>query len=102
MIPGGADAYAPGHGIYATLLAQAVTMSGGEVDPVRTAVEKAGVCIVLGVHERDEQLSRTMRYDTIGPDGGGRPRARRIITDLNPAQKRLYNLFNVDRYTPRR
>jgi len=32
----------------------------------------------------------------------GRPRARRIITDLNPAQKRLYNLFNLDRYTPRR
>jgi transposase len=32
----------------------------------------------------------------------GRPRARRTITDLNPAQKRLYNLFNLDRYAPRR
>jgi transposase len=32
----------------------------------------------------------------------GRPRARRIITDLDPTQKRLYNLFNLDRYTPRR
>ncbi len=32
----------------------------------------------------------------------GRPRARRIITDLDPTQKRLYNLFNLDRYAPRR
>lgn len=32
----------------------------------------------------------------------GRPRARRIITDLDPTQKRLHNLFNLNRYTPRR
>ena len=32
----------------------------------------------------------------------GRPRARRIITDLDPTQKRLHDLFNLDRYTPRR
>jgi hypothetical protein len=32
----------------------------------------------------------------------GRPRARRIITDLDPTQKRLYDLFDLDRYTPRR
>jgi hypothetical protein len=32
----------------------------------------------------------------------GRPRTRRIITDLNPTQKRLHGLFNLDRYTPRR
>lgn len=32
----------------------------------------------------------------------GRPRARRIITDLDPTQKRLYNLFDLDRYAPRR
>ena len=32
----------------------------------------------------------------------GRPRARRIITDLDPTQQRLYNLFNLDRYAPRR
>ena len=32
----------------------------------------------------------------------GRPRARRIITDLDPTQQRLYDLFNLDRYTPRR
>lgn len=32
----------------------------------------------------------------------GRPRARRIITDLDPTQQRLYDLFNLDRYAPRR
>jgi transposase len=32
----------------------------------------------------------------------GRPRAHRIITDLEHTQKRLYNLFNLDRYAPRR
>ena len=72
MIPGGVDDYALGHDFYATLLAQAVTMSGGELDPVRAAVEKAGVYVVLGVHERDEQFSRTTLYNTlvtIGPDG---------------------------------
>ena len=32
----------------------------------------------------------------------GRPRARRIITDHDPTQQRLHELFNLDRYTPRR
>ena len=32
----------------------------------------------------------------------GRPRARRIITDLDPTQKRLFDLFDLDRYAPRR
>lgn len=32
----------------------------------------------------------------------GRPRARRIITDLDPTHKRLYNLFDLDRYAPQR
>ena len=32
----------------------------------------------------------------------GRPRARHILTDTTPTQDRLYNLFNLDRYAPRR
>ena len=32
----------------------------------------------------------------------GRPRARRMITDLEPTQKRLYDIFDLDRYAPRR
>ena len=32
----------------------------------------------------------------------GRPRARRAITDTTPLQQRLYDLFDLDRYAPRR
>ena len=32
----------------------------------------------------------------------GRPRARRMITDLDPTQQRLFDLFGLDRYAPRR
>ena len=32
----------------------------------------------------------------------GRPRARRMITDLDPTQRRLYDLFELDRHAPRR
>src|SRR5680860_320907 len=32
----------------------------------------------------------------------GRPRARRMLTDMSPTQRRLYDLFNLDRYAPHR
>jgi transposase len=32
----------------------------------------------------------------------GRPRARHILTDNDPTQRRLYNLFNLDTYAPTR
>ena len=36
-------------------------------------------------------------------DGGkGRPRARRMLTDQDPTQKQLGDLFNIDRYAPTR
>lgn len=36
-------------------------------------------------------------------DGGkGRPRARRMLTDMDPTQKRLAELFAIDRYAPTR
>jgi hypothetical protein len=36
-------------------------------------------------------------------DGGkGRPRARRILTDTDPTQQRLADLFGIDRYAPTR
>jgi hypothetical protein len=36
------------------------------------------------------------------PSTGGRPRARRMLTELNPTQQRLFDLFDLDRYAPRR
>jgi transposase len=32
----------------------------------------------------------------------GRPRARRMLTDMNPAQIRLYDLFDLDTHAPKR
>jgi len=32
----------------------------------------------------------------------GRPRAQRILTDTNPTQKQLFELFELDQYAPRR
>jgi transposase len=32
----------------------------------------------------------------------GRPRARRMLTEMNPAQQRLHDLFGLDNYAPRK
>ena len=32
----------------------------------------------------------------------GRPRARRMLTVMDPIQQRLYDLFGLDKYAPRR
>jgi transposase len=32
----------------------------------------------------------------------GRPRARRMLTEMDPAQQRLYDLFGLDAYAPKR
>ncbi len=32
----------------------------------------------------------------------GRPRARRMLTDMDPTQRRLYDLFNLNAYAPKR
>ena len=32
----------------------------------------------------------------------GRPRARRMLTEINPTQQRLYDLFHLDTYAPKR
>ena len=34
------------------------------------------------------------------PSTGGRPRARRMLTETNPTQQRLFDLFTLDRYAP--
>ncbi|HEX9624674.1 MAG TPA: hypothetical protein VF979_09875 [Streptosporangiaceae bacterium] len=32
----------------------------------------------------------------------GRPRARRMLTEIDPIHQRFYNLFSLDAYAPRR
>jgi transposase len=38
----------------------------------------------------------------IYPGERGRPRARRMLTDMDPDQRRLYDLFGLDTYAPKR
>ena len=37
----------------------------------------------------------------IYPSTGGRPKARRLLTDRDPTQQRLFDLFSLGAYTPR-
>jgi hypothetical protein len=37
----------------------------------------------------------------IFPSAGGRPKARRMLTDRDPTQQRLFDLFGLARYAPR-
>jgi hypothetical protein len=32
----------------------------------------------------------------------GRPRARHVLTEMDPIQQRLYDLFSLDAYAPKR
>jgi hypothetical protein len=32
----------------------------------------------------------------------GRPRAQRMLTELDPTQRKLYDLFGLDAYAPKR
>ncbi|HYZ09063.1 MAG TPA: IS1634 family transposase [Pseudonocardiaceae bacterium] len=36
------------------------------------------------------------------PSTGGRPRARRMLTEMSPTQQQLYDLFDLDQYAPTR
>ncbi len=36
----------------------------------------------------------------IYPSTGGRPKARRMLTDMTPTQQRLFDLFELDRHAP--
>ena len=57
----------------------------------------------LSVRELLTNLSGIQETVLLHPTGSkGRPRAQRILTDTNPTQKRLYDLFELDTYAPKR
>ena len=55
-------------------------------------------------HERARALLETLAgiEETVLLYQGerGRPRARRMLTEMDPAQRRLYDLFGLDAYAP--
>lgn len=58
-----------------------------------------------GIHSSVPQLLSTLAgiQETVilYPSTGGRPRARRILTDTDPRQAQLYQLFELDTWAPR-
>jgi len=68
---------------------------------MRREAEHAGMH--LSVRELLATLAGIEETVLLYHDGGkGRPRARRILTDMNPTQKQLAELFDIDRYAPTR
>ena len=57
----------------------------------------------LSVRELLDNLSSIEETVLLYPTGNkGRPRAQRILTDIDPTQQRLFDLFNLNTYAPRR
>jgi transposase len=57
----------------------------------------------LSVRQLLTNLADIQETVLLYPTGNkGRPRAQRILTDTNPTQARLFELFELDKYAPRR
>jgi len=68
---------------------------------MRREAEQAG--LHLSVRELLSILAGIQETVLLYHDGGkGRPRAQRIITDKDPTQQRLADLFDIQRYAPTR
>ena len=68
---------------------------------MRRQAHQAG--LDLSVRELLATLGGIQETVLLYPTGNkGRPRAQRILTDIDPTQQRLYDLFGLDTYAPRR
>ena len=55
----------------------------------------------LSVRELLHTLAGIGETVMIYPSTGGRPKARRMLTDRDPTQQRLFDLFGLATYAPR-
>jgi len=68
---------------------------------MRRQAEQAG--LHLSVRELLGELSGIQETVLLHHNGGkGRPRVQRLLTDMNPEQTRLADLFEINRYAPTR
>jgi len=68
---------------------------------MRRQAHQAG--LDLSVRQLLTNLAGIQETVLLYPTGNkGRPRAQRILTDTDPTQKRLFDLFDLDKYAPRR
>lgn len=67
---------------------------------MRRQADHAG--ITISVTELLDTLAGIEETVLLYQGDRGRPRARRMLTEINPNQQRLYDLFNLDTYVPKR
>jgi transposase len=67
---------------------------------MRRQAQQAGISI--SVTELLDTLAGIEETVLLYQGQRGRPRARRMLTEINPNQQRLYDLFNLDTYAPKR
>ena len=81
------------HVLYCTL---ALTVS-------RLMVRQAALAGVdLSVRELLRELSEIQETVLLYPGERGRPRVKRMLTEMGDTQQNLYEIFNLDRYAPKR
>jgi hypothetical protein len=66
---------------------------------MRRHVARAG--LDLSVRELLHTLAGIQETVLIYPAAGGRPKARRMLTDRDPAQQHLSEIFNLSAHAPR-
>ena len=66
---------------------------------MRREAERAG--LHLSVRELLSQLAAIGETVLIYPSAGGRPKARRMTTELSADQRKLYEIFGLKRWAPR-
>lgn len=67
---------------------------------MRRQAQHAG--LTMSVRELLDTLAGIQETVLLYQGERGRPRARRMLTDINPTQQRLYDLFGLDAYAPKR
>ena len=54
----------------------------------------------MSVRELLDHLAGIQETVLLYPSTGGRPKARRMLTEMTRTQQHLFDLFGLDRYTP--
>ena len=56
----------------------------------------------LSVRELLRELSEIQETVPLYPGERGRPRVKRMLTEMGDTQRNLYEIFTLDRYAPKR
>ena len=62
--------------------------------------QAAAAGLTMSVRELLDHLAGIQETVLLYPSTGGRPRARRLLTERDPIQDRLFDLFDLHRYAP--